>query len=296
MILVCTGGTGSLGKAILKHQDVLQSHGISKIRVISRDEQKQVSLQRDYEGAIPLDCYLGDVTDAHRMQFALRDADYVVHAAAQKHIDKFELDVPMGYKTNIRGAESVADGFLNSKNAKKAVFVSTDKAALPITSYGISKLAAEHVWLWNNTYQKQILFKVARFGNVFGSRGSVIELWTKLAKEGKSLPITHQDCTRFFTPIEGAAEFVLHTLFGEKSGLHIPKMKSIEMVKVADMIWREYQSSPLEHHEIGMRSIEKVHEILEGGGLSSNEAERLSEEELKVLYQKWKEAHGSHTS
>lgn len=288
-VLIISGITGSLGKAILKHQNILQAHGITKIRGISRDEQKQVSLQRDYGGLLPLDCYLGDVTDSHRMMFALKDADYVVHAAAQKHIDKFELDVPMGYKTNIRGAESVADGFLNSKNAKKAIFVSTDKAALPITSYGISKLAAEHLWLWNNTYQKQILFKVARYGNIFASRGSVIELWSKLAKEGKSLPITNPECTRFFMPVEEAAEFVLHTLFDDQSGLRIPKMKSIEMVKVADLIWREYQNSPLQHHEIGMRSIEKVHEILDAGGLSSADAERFSEEELRALYHRWKE-------
>lgn len=290
MLLIITGGTGSLGKAILDYQEFLKSHGITRIRVLSRDEQKQVFLQRSYTGEIPLDCYLGDVSDRERMLFGLKDAHYLVHAAAQKHIDKFELDVKTGYKNNILGTQNVAEAFLNSKHAESAVFVSTDKAALPITSYGISKLASEHLWLWHNTFQKEIAFGVARYGNIFGSRGSVIETWKKLAEEKKEIQITDETCTRFFMPIHEAAKFVLETLFSQQNSVKIPKMKAAKMIDVARMIWEHHNpGEDLLWRETGMRGIEKVHEILEGGGLSSDEVEKFNEVELLHLYRDWLE-------
>lgn len=288
MNLVITGGTGSLGKAVLSQQSILSAYGISKIRVISRDEQKQVSITRSYTGKIPLDCYLGDVSDKERMMFALKDADYVIHAAAQKHIDKFELDIKTGYKTNIMGTQNVADGFLQSKNAKHAIFVSTDKAALPITSYGVSKLAAEHIWLWNNTYQKEIGFGVARYGNCWGSRGSVLELWTRQAIDKKPLTITDPNCTRFFMTLDRAAIFILHNLFEKNVGTLIPKMKSTEMVILAETIWEHFNAGEKFSSEIvGIRGIEKIHEILGEGHDSSETAPRFTKSELKEMYKVW---------
>jgi FlaA1/EpsC-like NDP-sugar epimerase len=287
MKLVITGGSGSLGKAILHSQEFLESHGISRIRVISRDEQKQVAITRAYTGKIPIDCYLGDVSDRERMMFALKDAHFVIHAAAQKHIDKFELDVPTGYKTNIFGTESVARGFLESKNAVSGMFISTDKSALPITTYGVSKLAAQHLWLWHNTFQKAIRYGVAVYGNIFGSRGSVIETWTEMAKKGDSIPITDVTCTRFFMLIPDAAHFVLRSLFRNERKVHIPEMKSSEMLTLAQVIWEHHNKSKFKYHVTGMRSIEKVHEILEPYGKSSFETERFSKKELKEMYAVW---------
>jgi UDP-N-acetylglucosamine 4,6-dehydratase len=287
-VLVVTGISGSLGKAILAEQELLKQNGITRIRGLSRDEQKQVALQKSYKGEIPLDCYLADVSDRKRMLFGLRGAHYVIHAAAQKHIDKFETDVPTGYKNNIRGTQNVAEGFLNSKNAIAGIFVSTDKAALATTSYGVSKLASEHLWTWHNSFQQGIDFKIGRWGNIFGSRGSVIETWTDLAKEKKPLPITDMRCTRFFMLIEDAAKFCLNTLFNSPRGVSIPAMKSTDMPSMAEIIWQHFNPEiPFKPTAVGMRGIEKVHEILRPEGPSSDEVERFTKAELKSMYSMW---------
>lgn len=291
MLLILTGGTGSLCKAIIAEQDLLKSNGITKIRVLSRDEQKQVSLIHEYEGDIQLDCYLADVTDKERMEFGLKDADYVIHAAALKHIDKFELDVKTGYKTNIIGTENVAQAFLKSPNARSGIFVSTDKAALPITAYGVSKLAAEHMWLWHNSFQKNVAFGVTRYGNIFGSRGSIIERWTRLAQLKKPLPITDKCCTRFFMMIDDAAKFVLNAIFSKSHSMNIPWMKSSEMITIAQMIWDYWNpEKEFQYAVLGMRSIEKIHEILDINGKSSFDAERFTQDELRGMYKKWLES------
>lgn len=289
MILTITGGTGSLGKALLSIHESLYQMGIRRIRILSRDEQKQVFLQRTYNGCIPLDCFLADVTDYDRMLFGLKDSDYVIHAAAQKHIEKFETDVKTGYKTNIIGTQNVAQAFLHSKNAKGAVLASTDKAALPITTYGISKLAAERVWLWHNTFQKDIAFRVARYGNILGSRGSVIETWTRQAKEKQKLTVTDTECTRFFMTLNSAARFVLGCLIpGSPQELNIPRMKGTEMLRLAKIIWNHWNpNEAFAYEELGMRSIEKVHEILEEEGLNSSEVEQFTDEELEEMYREW---------
>lgn len=292
MILVITGGTGSLGKAIISHQDILKKNKITKIRVLSRDEVKQADLLANYDGDIQLDCYLADVSDGPRMQFGLKDAHYVIHAAAQKRIEKFALDVPQGYKTNITGTHNVSDAFLNSKNAISGVLVSTDKAAEPTTAYGVSKLAAEHLWLWNNTHQSKVAFGVTRYGNIFGSRGSVIELWSKLAKKQKKLPITDPACTRYFMEIQDAAKFVLGALFKKSKTLNIPEMKSADMIQIANMIYDFYNPMKKTRFDfIGMRGIEKLHEVLDSSGGSSLNANRFSDMELRQMFQRYLEDH-----
>lgn len=289
MILVITGGTGTLGSSIiLDHEDSLKKMGISKIRVISRDEQKQIKLMAKYRGHIPLDCFLGDVTDADRMRFALQDAAYVIHAAAQKHVDRFEIDVKTGFKTNIHGTQCVADGFLNSREGIRGVLVSTDKAADPISSYGISKLAAEHLWLWGNSFQKRVIYSVARYGNIFGSRGSVIETWTRLARQSLSLPITDPECTRFFMRAVDGSQFVLNVLDHGSRDRHIPEMKAAKMIELAEVIWKKWNpKAKFIWHLSGYRSIEKRHEVLKHQGESSADAKRFSKKELLELYQEW---------
>lgn len=288
MILVITGGTGSLGKAIIAEQELLMNHGISKIRVISRDEQKQMTLQRSYEGSIPLDCYLGDVSDSERMLFALKDSHFVIHAAAQKHIDKFESDIPTGYKTNIQGTQNVANSFLSSKNAISGLLISTDKAVLPITSYGVSKLAAQNIWLWHNSFQKEIKYGVALYGNIFGSRGSVIETWTKLASEFKPLPLTDLQCTRFFMEIQDAAKFVIQKLFRNNCEVQIPKMKACKMKDLAEVIWQHFNhKDDCLFKDLGLRGKEKIHEILSIDGLGSSEVEQFTKSELNEMYKEW---------
>jgi UDP-N-acetylglucosamine 4,6-dehydratase len=285
--LVITGVTGSLGSALIRQQDVLKKNGIEKIIGISRSEKAQVELARSYSGDIPLDCYLGDVTDKDRIAFALREAHYVIHAAAAKHIDKFELDVKTGHKTNILGTQNVADAFLESRNAVSGVLVSTDKAADPITAYGVSKLAAENLWAWYNTFQKRIKFGITRYGNVFGSNGSVIETWSRMSRKKIPLKITDPECTRFFMLVEDGARFVLNSLFHGLDGLSIPRMRAAKMVDVARVIWQYHGNQPMEFEQVGMRSVEKVHEILESGGLSSEKAARLYDDEIREMYEKW---------
>jgi UDP-N-acetylglucosamine 4,6-dehydratase len=295
MLLVITGGTGSLGKAVLQQQLRLKILGISHIRILSRDDQKHVQLLRSYTGSIPIDCYIADVGDRRRMLFALRDAEYLIHAAALKHIDRFELDVPTGYKTNISGSENVAEGFLTSPVAKAGTLVSTDKAADPTTSYGVSKLAAEQNWLWNNTYQKRVAMRVVRYGNVFGSQGSVIGLWTDLAKKKEPLPITHPSSTRYFMNVNEAALFVLNSLNEVKASPIIPKMKSARMMDIAEMIWKRYNTNELQFKIVGLRENEKLHEILKSNGPSSLECGRFKPEELNLLYEEWLNANPNYS-
>jgi len=290
MILVITGGTGSLGRAILDQQETLRQMGIKKIRVLSRDEHKQINLQKNYKGSIQLDCFLADVTDEKRMRFGLKDAHYVIHAAAQKHIDKFALDVPTGLKTNILGSQNVSEAFLEQKNAESGLLVSTDKAAEPLTAYGTSKLTAEHLWLWHNTYQKEVKMGVTRYGNVFGSKGSVIETWTKQAQESIPLTLTDKECTRFFVTLEDAALFVLKHLKKNPAKTVVPEMKGCEMMRLARIIWAHWSKDLFQYRLSGMRGLEKIHEVLEIGGLNSSQVDQFKDDELKKMYGGWLDA------
>jgi len=278
--LVLVGGTGSLSKAVLSHQKILKENGITRIRVISRCEIKQADLEQNYSGEIELQCFLGDIRNKERMEFALNNSQYVIHMAALKQIERFELDVEEGYETNIFGTKNVAKAALKN-NLQSSIFVSTDKAFQPINSYGVSKLAASHLWLWFNSFQKKVKFGVCSYGNVWGSRGSVIERWREMAEEERPLPITDERMTRFFITKSDAAEFVLKSLFNNTSSMMIPNMKSIEMVKVAELINKKYGSTA-GIKIIGLRDPrEKIHEDL--GSMNSNTAPRFTEEELNWM-------------
>lgn len=283
--LVLIGGTGSLGTEITKQQDLLKEHHIDRIRIISRDEIKQDSLEKSYKGDIELQCFLGDVRNAERMEMALLNSDYVIHMAALKMIERFEIDVDEGYQTNIGGTRNVMKASLLHK-VKSAVLVSTDKASQPINAYGVSKLAASHLWLWANTFQKRTKFGVCAYGNVWASRGSVIEKWHKLAELGKDLPITDSQMTRFFITKRNAARFVLHSLFNNNNSINTPTMKSAEMSRVANLFNEHYQSKG-GTEIIGLRDKrEKLHEDLfdgEGNLQNSFKAERFSDGEIREM-------------
>ncbi len=281
--LILIGGTGSLSTAVLNQQELLKASGITKIRVISRDEIKQAELEKNYKGKIPLQCFLGDVRNAERMEFALEKADYVIHTAALKMIERFEKDIPEGYLTNITGTQNVARAAVKNK-LKSAIFVSTDKAFNPINAYGVSKLAAMHLWRWFNTFQMQTTFGVCAYGNVWRSRGSVIDLWHKLAFEKKPLPVTDPEMTRFFITKENAAKFVLECLFDNNGALTkvmIPQMKSTSMYRLAEL-FNQYYESDAGVKIVGLRDLgEKLHEDL--GETNSFSAPRFTDEELLEL-------------
>lgn len=282
------GGTGSLGSAILKQQELLKANGIKRIRVLSRDEIKQDRLEKEYRGEIQLQCFLADVRSEDRIRFGIRGADYVIHAAALKMIDRFERDIPEGYQTNILGTMNVQKAILATPKIKKALLVSTDKAADPLNAYGVSKLAAEKVWLWANTFQKEQRFQVARYGNVFGSRGSVIEHWEKCIQESVDLTITDSEMTRFFILLSDASHFVLNSLFNGLASICIPKMKAIRMLELA-IFWNRIHGRSIERiQEIGIREGEKIHEALvsihSGNPLTSDQADEFTFEEVKAMH------------
>lgn len=284
MNLVIVGGSGSLGRAILQQQDLLKDAGIHRIRIISRDEAKQAIVEQSYQGSIPLDCFLGDASDYDRMEFALQDSHFVIHAAAQKRIEKFEKDIPQGYKTNIGGTHAVAEGFRRSKYAVAATLVSTDKACDPTTAYGVSKLAAEHLFNWYNTFQGNVTYKICRYGNVFGSRGSIIERWIKQAKAKEPMTMTDLECTRFFITLRDAARFVIDKTFHGSLGINIPPMKSALMVDVASCIWERYNANHQMHFNvIGLRGQEKKHEALADYLYTSEHCARFTTEEINAM-------------
>jgi UDP-N-acetylglucosamine 4,6-dehydratase len=260
--LCLIGGTGSLGRAVLAHQDLLESHGIKRIRILSRDEIKQDALEKSYSGSIEIQCVLGDIRSKDRIEMALEDVDYLIHAAALKIVPKFEYDIAEGICTNVTGTENVLKAFLKKPQAKSAIFVSTDKAADPLNAYGFSKALAERLWLWGMMIQDRVKLGVCRYGNVFGSRGSVIEAWQKRLLLKKPLPITSDTMTRFFISITEASRLVLEELFSNDGGeIVIPTMESIEMTLLGELLCRLHDY-PADFERIGIREGEKIHECL----------------------------------
>lgn len=301
MILTITGGTGSLGRALTRQQDILADNYITQIRVISRDEQKQASLEREYSGRIELRTVLGDVRSLERIRLGLRASDYVIHAAALKMIERVEKDVPEAIQTNIQGTLNVQRACLENRQMIAACLVSTDKAVNPLNSYGFTKAMAEKAWKWGNQVSA-VKFKVCRYGNVFGSRGSVIELWVNQAKEKKPLTITHEEMTRFFITVDEAAKFILSHLFignqKRDKELIVPSMRSCKMLDIASEINRQV-GSEAGFSLVGMRADEKLHEELatmheyltgqvsENVPVDSFQAERLSQSEIAALVSNW---------
>ncbi len=255
--ILITGGTGSFGKKYTKL--ILEKYKPNKIIIYSRDELKQYEMSQDYNNKC-MRYFIGDVRDADRLKKAMKDVDFVIHAAALKHVPIAEYNPMECIKTNINGAQNVIDAAIENR-VKKIIALSTDKAANPVNLYGATKLASDKLFVAaNNLVGKQdTSFSVVRYGNVIGSRGSVVPYFQKLISNGaKSLPITDLRMTRFMITLEQGVDFVLKN-FERMSGgeIFIPKIPSMKIVDLASSMAPE-----LAHDIVGIRPGEKLHEIM----------------------------------
>jgi len=255
--ILITGGTGSFGK---KYTEIILSrYKPKKVIIYSRDELKQYEMAQSFTDTC-MRYFIGDVRDAQRLHEAMDGVDFVIHAAALKHVPAAEYNPMECIKTNIGGAENVIRAALNN-NIKKVIALSTDKAANPINLYGATKLASDKLFVAANNMvgNKQTRFSVVRYGNVTGSRGSVIPYFNKLIEEGATeLPITDERMTRFLITLEDGVNFVLKNFQRMHGGeIFVPKLPSIKIVNLAKAI-----APHLPHKIIGIRPGEKLHEIM----------------------------------
>ena len=255
--ILITGGTGSLGKALTK--TIFQKWpDVKKVIIFSRDEQKQFQMAQEYPQAkfSQIRFFIGDVRDYERLQRALKGVDYVIHAAAMKHVPIAEYNPMECIKTNINGAENVINAAIES-GVSKVVALSTDKAAAPINLYGATKLASDKLFIAANNIKgdNPISFSVVRYGNVMGSNGSVIPFFIDKRKEGK-LPITVAEMTRFNITLEGGVDMVLHALNSAWGGeIFVPKIPSYKITDIAEAI-----GPNCTQEVVGIRPGEKIHE------------------------------------
>ena len=255
--ILITGGTGSFGKKYI--QIILEKFKPKKIIVLSRDELKQFEMQQTYNEPC-MRYFIGDVRDEKRMQEAMEGVDYVIHAAAMKQVPAAEYNPMECIKTNIYGAENVIRASI-SNNVKKVIALSTDKAANPINLYGATKLASDKLFVAANNMvgSRETRFSVVRYGNVVGSRGSVVPFFDKLISEGAAeLPITHEKMTRFMITLEAGVNFVLKDFERMQGGeIFIPKIPSMKMTDLAKAM-----APNLPTRVIGIRPGEKLDEIM----------------------------------
>lgn len=255
--VLITGGTGSLGKALTK--TIFQKWpDVKRVVIYSRDEQKQFVMDQEYpHSKYPqIRFFIGDVRDKDRLTRALSGIDYVIHAAAMKHVHIAEYNPTECVKTNIGGAQNVIEACLNT-GVKAVVALSTDKACAPINLYGATKLASDKLFVAANNFKgsNPIKFSVVRYGNVMGSNGSVIPFFIKKKKEG-FIPITEPNMTRFNILIQDGVEMVLFALENAWGGeIFVPKIPSYKIMDLAKAIAPE-----CEHRVIGIRPGEKIHE------------------------------------
>lgn len=254
--VLITGGSGSFGNAFVRK---LLETDPERVVVYSRDEQKQDAMDRQFSmhrSYNSLRFFIGDVRDCDRLEFAMHGVDTIIHAAALKIVPTAEYNPTECIATNVYGAENVVRAAIRA-GVKRVIALSTDKAVNPVNLYGASKLAAEKIFVAANFLAAgSTLFSVVRYGNVVGSRGSVIPLFKKLAAEGKSLPVTDTRMTRFWITLEQAVDFVLYA-HEHMSGreIFIPKIPSM---KISDLALAFDDS----FHIVGIRPGEKLHECL----------------------------------
>jgi len=267
--ILITGGTGSFGKKCT--EIILQRYKPRRLVVFSRDELKQFEMAQQFPDS-KYDCiryFIGDVRDKERMYRAFRNVDYVIHAAALKQVPAAEYNPFEAVKTNILGGQNVINVAID-KGVKKVIALSTDKAANPINLYGATKLCSDKLFIAGNSYvgQDDTVFSVARYGNVAGSRGSVIPFFLKKKEEGV-LPITDPRMTRFWITLEQGVKFVLKCLEIMVGGeLFVPKIPSMNMMDLAKAIAPECKTEI-----IGIRPGEKLHEVM----VSKDDAHRTIE-------------------
>jgi UDP-N-acetylglucosamine 4,6-dehydratase len=253
--VLITGGTGSLGKALVKY--LLAETKVRRIAIFSRDELKQLNMQQELGSDPRLRWFLGDIRDLERLKRAFHSVDFVIHAAALKQVHTGEYNPMEFIKTNVLGSQNVIDAAIDT-GVKRVVALSTDKASSPINLYGATKLTADKLFVAANNYSIAYgtQFSVVRYGNVMGSRGSMIPIFKKLALAGGPIPITDFRMTRFLISLDQAVKFVIDSLEMMQGGeLYVPKIPSIKILELAQAI-----APGVEQVEIGIRPGEKLHE------------------------------------
>lgn len=260
--ILITGGTGSFGKCFTKY--VLTHYNPKKIIIYSRDEFKQFIMQNEFKELNKknqLRFFIGDVRDKERLKRAFEGVDYVIHAAALKQVPACEYNPDEAIKTNIHGAQNVINVALDSGTVKKVVALSTDKAVNPVNLYGGTKLVSDKLFIAANAYagSKDICFSIVRYGNVAGSRGSVIPFFRNIIKNGgKELPITDYRMTRFWISLTQGVELVIKALEEARGGeTFISKIPSFKITDLAQAMM-----PGCDMPEVGIREGEKLHEIM----------------------------------
>jgi len=257
--ILITGGTGSFGNRYVS--TLLSQYNLKRLVVYSRDELKQYEMSMKFQGYENIiRFFIGDVRDSFRLKEAMRGIDIVIHAAAMKHVPIAEYNPMECIKTNIHGGENVIQAALDN-DVKHVIALSTDKAANPINLYGATKLVSDKLFVAaNNISGGRTKFSVVRYGNVVGSRGSVVPLFEQLIedKNTKSLPITHKDMTRFWITLQQGVDFVLNCMKVMEGGeIFIPKIPSVRIIDLATAM-----APQLSIKIIGIRPGEKLHEIM----------------------------------
>lgn len=278
--ILVTGGTGSFGQAFVRL--VLQRFKPHKLIVFSRDELKQYEMAQVFpDSTYPcMRYFIGDVRDADRLEMAMRDVDIVIHAAALKHVPAAEYNPFECIRTNVHGAENIVMASIRS-GVRKVVALSTDKAANPVNLYGASKLASDKIFVAaNNLSRGDPRFSVVRYGNVAGSRGSVVPFFRRLINEGAdNLPITDLRMTRFWITIEQGVNFVLSSLEMMQGGeIFVPKIPSTKITELASVM-----APGLPHKVVGIRPGEKLHEVM----ITEDDARNTLEMADRYLIQPW---------
>lgn len=261
--ILITGGTGSFGRAFAKR--LLTEDLCKKLVILSRDEWKQWEMRHSDPvfNHPKIRYFLGDVRDVARLNRAFNEVHFIIHAAALKQVPAAEYNPSEFVKTNVMGAMNVIDAAVNCR-VEKVIALSTDKSVNPINLYGATKLCSDRLFIAGNSYVGAIgqpKLSVVRYGNVIGSRGSVIEFWQKLIKEGaKTLPITDKRMTRFWITIEQAVDFVIKSFERTRGGeIFIPKIPSMKIEELALAM-----APNLPHTYTGIREGEKLHELMVG--------------------------------
>lgn len=253
--ILLTGGTGSFGAAFTKY--VLKNHNPRALRIFSRDELKQYNMSRNLNDS-RLRFFLGDVRDLGRLERACNGVDYLVHAAALKQVLSCEYNPFEAIKTNIMGAVNIVDASLNM-GVKRVISLSTDKAVNPVNLYGATKLCSDKIFIHGNSYsgKGEVIFSCVRYGNVLGSRGSVLPLFLQ-QKEKNELKITHMEMTRFWISLPQSVSYVISSLKKMVGGeIFVPKIPSLKIVDLAKAVAPEARLI-----ETGCRPGEKIHETL----------------------------------